>query len=77
MNGEETDGGRAMAHLASGSQQGTSYELTALGKAAWEKRKNETGDWKAVRALANESGWDGDMASTYYHQIVACGGILY
>ncbi len=36
LNGEETSGGRAMAHMASGRDQGTSYELAALGTAAWE-----------------------------------------
>lgn len=37
MSGEEIDAaGRAFAHLASGHLHGTSYELPALGKAAWE-----------------------------------------
>ncbi len=36
MNGEETSGGRAFAHMAAGRQHGTTYELPALGKAAWE-----------------------------------------
>lgn len=36
MNGEETDGGRAFAHLAAGRQHGTSYELPKMGTAAWE-----------------------------------------
>ena len=36
MNGEENDGGRAFAHVAAGRQQGTSYELPKMGKAAWE-----------------------------------------
>lgn len=36
LNGEETTGGRGFAHLASGRQHGTSYELPALGRAAWE-----------------------------------------
>lgn len=38
LNGEETSGGRAFAHLAAGRQHGTSYELPALGKAAWENQ---------------------------------------
>lgn len=38
LNGEETSGGRAFAHLASGRGHGTSYELPALGKAAWENQ---------------------------------------
>jgi hypothetical protein len=38
LNGEEASGGRAFAHLASGRQHGTSYELPALGRAAWENQ---------------------------------------
>ncbi len=38
MNGEESSAerGRAMAHIATGPNAGTSYELPRLGKAAWE-----------------------------------------
>jgi hypothetical protein len=36
MNGEETDGGRAFAHLAAGRKHGTTYELPKLGAAPWE-----------------------------------------
>lgn len=41
MNGEEDGapraiGGRAFAHLVSGNEKGTSYELPYLGKFAWE-----------------------------------------
>jgi hypothetical protein len=36
MNGEETAGGRALAHIVAGRQHGTSYELPSLGHAAWE-----------------------------------------
>ena len=36
MNGEETAGGRAFAHIASGPLAGSSFELPALGNAAWE-----------------------------------------
>ncbi|SDW01021.1 hypothetical protein [Nitrosomonas communis] len=37
MSGEEVDAvGRAFAHIAEGRQHGISYELPALGKAAWE-----------------------------------------
>ena len=37
MNGEE-DGasGRALAHVATGAEAGTSYEVAAMGNAAWE-----------------------------------------
>jgi hypothetical protein len=37
LNGEESGpAGRAFAHLASGHQHGTSYQLPALGTASWE-----------------------------------------
>lgn len=37
MNGEETGSeGRAMAHIASGPNTGSSYELPRFGKASWE-----------------------------------------
>lgn len=37
MNGEETGSeGRAMAHIASGPDAGSSYELPRFGKASWE-----------------------------------------
>lgn len=36
MNGEEADGGRAFAHIVSGTEAGTSYELPSLGKISWE-----------------------------------------
>lgn len=37
MNGEETGNeGRAMAHIATGPNAGTSWELPFLGKASWE-----------------------------------------
>jgi hypothetical protein len=36
MNGEESSGGRAFAHVVSGREQGTSYELPVFGRAAFE-----------------------------------------
>ncbi len=37
MNGEEAgDEGRAFAHIVTGSEKGTSYELPYLGKLSWE-----------------------------------------
>jgi hypothetical protein len=36
MNGEETAGGRAFAHLVDGRGHGTTYELPSLGRIAWE-----------------------------------------
>ena len=36
MNGEESNDGRAWAHVVSGPFRGTSYELPRLGKQGWE-----------------------------------------
>lgn len=36
MNGEEVDGGRAFAHILTGAETGTSYELPSLGKISFE-----------------------------------------
>ena len=36
MNGEEGGDGRAIAHIATGAEAGTAYELPALGKFSWE-----------------------------------------
>jgi len=36
MNGEETSGGRAFAHIVAGREHGISYELPSMGRAAWE-----------------------------------------
>lgn len=36
LNGEETADGRAFAHVATGPEAGTSYELPHLGRFAWE-----------------------------------------
>ncbi len=36
MNGEEGNLGRAMAHIVTGANAGTSYELPGFGKFAWE-----------------------------------------
>ena len=36
FSGEETSGGRAFAHIASGREAGTSYQIPGLGTAAWE-----------------------------------------
>jgi hypothetical protein len=36
LNGEESAGGRAVAHIVAGREHGTSYELPALGRFAWE-----------------------------------------
>ncbi|MEI6881768.1 MAG: metallophosphoesterase, partial [Bacteroidota bacterium] len=62
MNGEETnDESRAMAHIVTGTNAGTSWELPALGKAAWENgvASPSSGD-KTVVALTND-GTDGQV----------------
>ena len=36
LNGEEVEGGRAWAHIASGANQGESWELPRFGRQSWE-----------------------------------------
>lgn len=64
MNGEEAspsatsqEGGRAMAHIATGALAGTSYELPSLGNAAWENlvANNHTGDKTVVIGMDDTS----------------------
>lgn len=64
MNGEESapsasspEGGRAMAHIATGALAGTSYELAALGNAAWENLvpHAHTGDRTVVIGMDDTS----------------------
>ncbi|MEP9410853.1 MAG: hypothetical protein HRF42_05515 [Candidatus Brocadia sp.] len=43
MNGEETTGGRAFAHIVNGPEAGTSYELPSLGKISWEQDEESSG----------------------------------
>jgi secreted PhoX family phosphatase len=62
MNGEETnDESRAFAHIVTGVNGGTSWELPALGKAAWE---NSVANWysgdKTVVGEMND-GTDGQV----------------
>ena len=62
MNGEENnDESRAFAHIVTGANGGTSYELPALGKGAWENAvaSPSTGD-KTVVGLTND-GTDGQV----------------
>ncbi|MEP6554487.1 MAG: Ig-like domain-containing protein, partial [Ferruginibacter sp.] len=62
MNGEESnDESRAMAHIATGPNTGTSWELPALGKGAWENSvaSPASGD-KTVVGLMND-GTDGQV----------------
>ena len=62
MNGEETnDESRAFAHIVTGTNAGTSYELPAFGKGAWENAIAcpNSGD-KTVVGLTND-GTDGQV----------------
>src|SRR6185369_11150793 len=62
MNGEETnDESRAMAHIVTGPNGGTSWELPALGKGAWENSvaTPHAGD-KTVVGIMND-GTDGQV----------------
>ncbi len=62
MNGEETnDESRAVAHIVTGTNAGTSWELPALGKGAWESAvaSPNSGD-KTIVALPND-GTDGQL----------------
>lgn len=43
MNGEESDDGRAFAHVVDGPEAGTSYELPYLGRFAWENSVTQPG----------------------------------
>jgi hypothetical protein len=49
-DGEETSGGRAFAHVASGPEAGESYQLPALGAGEWENivANGSTGDKTVV-----------------------------
>jgi hypothetical protein len=62
MNGEETnDESRQMAHIVTGANAGTSWELPALGKAAWENSvANPATGNKTVVAEFND-GTDGQV----------------
>ena len=62
MNGEETnDESRALAHIVTGPNGGTSWELPACGKAAWENAvASPASGNKTVVALTND-GTDGQV----------------
>ena len=62
MNGEENnDESRAMAHIVTGANGGTSWELPALGKAAWENAvATPNSGNKTVVGLMND-GTDGQV----------------
>ncbi|MGI9247178.1 MAG: alkaline phosphatase PhoX, partial [Steroidobacteraceae bacterium] len=56
MNAEEADtNGRVFAHVVSGAQKGTSYELPYLGKAKWENAlANPTSGTRTVVLMLND-----------------------
>lgn len=59
LNGEEDKaGGRAFAHVVSGGQAGTSYELPHLGKIAWENvvANPASGDMTLVMGMDDTPG---------------------
>ncbi len=62
MNGEETnDESRALAHIVTGPNGGTSWELPACGKAAWENAvASPASGNKTLVALTND-GTDGQV----------------
>jgi hypothetical protein len=65
MNGEEDDGagfGRAMAHLAGGLQQGTSYELPLMGRHPWENLVANPYEQDKTVVAGLE---DGDLAASH------------
>lgn len=53
LNGEEDKNGRAFAHVVSGDEAGTSYELPHLGKFSWENAvaNPATGDLTLVMGM--------------------------
>ena len=62
MNGEETSGGRAFGHVATGSDAGESYQLTAIGAGEWENlvANPATGDKTVV--LGSQDAGNGEIA---------------
>jgi hypothetical protein len=58
MSGEETSGGRAFGHVATGSDAGNSYQLAALGSGEWENlvANPSTGDSTVVAGTEDATG---------------------
>ncbi|MFN0052111.1 MAG: hypothetical protein ACKV0T_07965 [Planctomycetales bacterium] len=61
MTGEETNGGRAFAAVATGPDAGHAYELTQMGKAAWENTlaNPATGNKTVVVGMIDSSSGNG------------------
>ena len=58
MSGEETSGGRAFGHVATGPDAGNSWQLTALGSGEWENlvASPNTGDATVVAGTNDTAG---------------------
>jgi hypothetical protein len=58
MSGEETSGGRAFGHVATGPDAGNSYQLTAFGPGEWENlvANPSTGDSTLVAGTEDATG---------------------
>ncbi|HND56036.1 MAG TPA: Ig-like domain-containing protein, partial [Pirellulaceae bacterium] len=56
LNGEETGGGRAMAHVVDGPEAGVSYTLPAFGGRAWENLLANPASGDTTLVMANEDG---------------------
>lgn len=56
LNGEETTGGRAFGHVLTGGENHTSYELPALGTAAWENIAANPGTGADTVAVGQSDG---------------------
>ena len=56
MDGEETTGGRAFAHVVTGPANGTSYNLPALGNYAWENLLANPASGNTTLVIGNDDG---------------------
>lgn len=56
LNGEETTGGRAFAHVVSGPNDGTSYNLPAVGNYAWETVVANPASGNTTLLMGNDDG---------------------
>ncbi len=56
MNGEETAGGRAFAHVVTGPNNGTSYNLPAVGNYAWENLLANPASGNTTLVMGNDDG---------------------
>lgn len=62
MNGEENGTeGRALAHIATGPEMGTSYELPALGKFSWENAVANPHSQNKTVVMGTDDGQNGQV----------------